>query len=165
MWLVDVIKFVDWQLCDRRGANGMKWHSRAPWDSRRDRLAVLLAGGRAIKTAAEESGISERTAERWVREPAFVAHVSDLRGRMVDAAVGKVAEALCYSVEVMIELLVEENPNVRLRAAAEIRDTLIRLREHADYDDRLTRLEAEHARKTLEEARTPRTNGETGPAG
>jgi hypothetical protein len=72
---------------------------------------------------------------------------------MVDAAVGKVAEALCYSVEVLVELLYEENPSIRLRAAEAIRDTLIRLREHANYDDRLTRLEVEHAGKSAEEAR------------
>jgi hypothetical protein len=82
---------------------------------------------------------------------------------MVDAAVGKVAEALCYSVEVMIELLVEENPNVRLRASEAIRDTLIRLREHANYDDRLTRLEAEHAGKCAEENRTAGADGEAEP--
>jgi hypothetical protein len=158
-----VTQVIDRQLCDPCRKNAMKWHSRTPWDSRRDRLAVLLAGGRAIKTAAAEAGISERTAERWVREPEFLAHVSELRRRMVDAAVGKVAEALCYSVDVMIELLVEENPSIRLRAAEAIRDTLIRLRENANYDERLTRLEVEHAGKSAEEARTARTNGEAGP--
>jgi hypothetical protein len=84
---------------------------------------------------------------------------------MVDAAVGKVAEVLCYSIEVMIELLVEENPSVRLRAAEAIRDTLVRLREHANYDERLTRLELEHAGKFGEEARKAGTDGEAGPAG
>jgi hypothetical protein len=78
-------------------------------------------------------------------------------------AIGKAADALCQAVEVMIELLSEENPNVRLRAAAEIRDTLVKLREAASFDDRLARLEANLACVADQTARTAGTNGEAGP--
>jgi hypothetical protein len=120
-----------------------------------------LATGRSLKVAAADAGISVKTADRWSVDPEVLARVSELRCRLVDAAIGKAADALCQAIEVMVECLCEENPNVRLRAAEAIRDTLVRLREHASFDERLARVEANLA--GIAGAAT-RTTGENGAA-
>jgi hypothetical protein len=139
----------------------MKWRSQAPWDGKRDRFALGLAAGHSLKAAGTDAGISPKTAERWSADPEILARVSLLRNRLVDAAIGKAADVLCQAVEVMVECLSEENPNVRLRAAEAIRDTLVRLREHAGFDERLARVEANLAGIAAEKTRKVGANGST----
>jgi hypothetical protein len=88
-----------------------------------------------------------------------------LRCQLVDTAIGKAADALCQAIEVMVECLSEENPNVRLRAAEAIRDSLVRLREHVGFDERLIRVEASLAGISREETRKAGANGKAGPEG
>jgi hypothetical protein len=138
----------------------LKWQSRAPWDGKRDRYALALATGRSILAASVEAAISQRTAERWAKDPEILARVAELRVRLVDTAIGKAADALCQAVEVMVECLSEENPNVRLRAAEAIRDSLVRLREHVGFDERLLRVEASLAASVDQTAGNGRANGQ-----
>jgi hypothetical protein len=128
----------------------LKWQTRAPWDGKRDRYALALATGRSVIAASAEAAISQRTAERWAKDPEILVRVSELRGRMIDMAIGQIADALCKSVEVMVELLGEESPAIRLRAAEALQSCLLRLKEHAELDRRVLAIETTIAGRVLD---------------
>jgi hypothetical protein len=97
--------------------------------------------GRPIKLAAGEAGVGERTAHTWLDDPAFRALVAGLRSRMLDAAVGRMADVAGEAVTTLAGLLRDDSPTVRLRASLGILDMLVKLREHVELDGRLTALE------------------------
>lgn len=119
----------------------MNRQSTALWNAKQERVALLIASGRTIKDAAAEAGAGERTVHTWLEDQAYRAHVSALRGRLLDEAVGRLAGCASEAVATLAELLGEDQPAVRLRAALGILDQLIRVRQHAELDERITNLE------------------------
>jgi transposase len=55
-------------------------------------LAAALAAGQKIEDAAAQAGVSASTAYRRLRSPPFRQRVDELRGRMVEATVGRLAD-------------------------------------------------------------------------
>jgi hypothetical protein len=110
-------------------------------EAKQDRAAVLLASGRAIKDAAAETGIGERTLHTWLSNPRFRAKVVGLRARLLDEATGLLAASAVRAVGVLRDLLGDPNPHVRLRAAVGILAALLKAREHIEMDERILRLE------------------------
>ncbi|MFO0801411.1 MAG: hypothetical protein U0804_28425 [Gemmataceae bacterium] len=106
-----------------------------------ERLAALLAAGRTVREAADEAEVSERTAHRRQADPAFAARVAELRGQMVAAATGRLADGLGEAVGVLRALLAHDNPAVRLRAAAKLVELGVKLVVAADEARRLAVLE------------------------
>jgi hypothetical protein len=119
----------------------MNWQPTATWTAKQERLALLLAGGKGIKAAAQEIGVGERTAHHWLEDDRFRAYASTLRGRLLDEAVGRLSGAAVAAVDVLHGLLADPSGTVRLRAALGIIDALVKVREHAELGDRVARLE------------------------
>jgi hypothetical protein len=140
--------------------NGMKRQPTATLTAKKHRLALLLAGGRAIKIAASEVGIGERTAHTWISDPGFQTAVAELRGRMLDAALGRLADASTRAVETLVALLDDDRSSVRLRAALGILDIVTRLQHHTEFERRIAAVEAYHASRTGITAVTVRENGQ-----
>jgi hypothetical protein len=63
---------------------------------------------------------------------------------MLDEAVGALAEATNAAVSTLRDLLDDDHGNVRLRAALGIIDAVVRLRDHVEFERRLTALEAQN---------------------
>jgi hypothetical protein len=133
------------------GADGMKRHLAARWSPKEERLALLLASGKAIKAAAAEVGIGERTAHTWLGHLHFRTLISELRSRMLDAAVGKLVESTTKAVDTLVCLLSSKRENIRLRAALGIVETMIRIREHVDFEQRILSLETGRENGTEDE--------------
>src|SRR5215469_210279 len=95
-----------------KGANGVKEHESAVWTAKQERLALLLAEGKTVKDAATLTETGERTAFTWLADRRFQAFVSELRGRMLDAALGRLAEAATRAVDTLVALLDEESASV-----------------------------------------------------
>jgi hypothetical protein len=123
------------------GGNGMFLQPTAVWNAKQERLALLLAGGRTIKSAAGEVKVGERTAFTWLADPRYRALVAGLRGRLLDDAVGRLADAAGKAVTTLCGLLDDPSSNVRLRASLGVLDTLLKVREHVEFEGRLARLE------------------------
>ena len=85
--------------------------------------------------------IGERTAHTWLEDPGYRSRVAALRGRLLDEAVGKLADSAGAAVDVLRGLLDDPSGNVRLRAALGILDTLVKCREHVELDERIMKLE------------------------
>jgi hypothetical protein len=60
----------------------------SPDPERRVRFAVEMARGATVPSAASSSGVSERTAHRWLRDPTVKADIDAHRAEMRSAAVG-----------------------------------------------------------------------------
>ena len=102
-------------------------------------LIAGLAAGKAVKDAATEAGVSERTAFRRIGEADFRQRVAELRGRMIEAAVGRLAATAGVACDRLTKLLEAESESVQLGAARTILDQTIRWRELLAIETRLTR--------------------------
>jgi hypothetical protein len=119
----------------------MLLQTTAVWNAKQERLALLLASGRTIKASAKEIKVGERTAYTWLADARYRALVAALRGRLLDEAVGRLADAAGKAVATLCDLLDDRSSNVRVRAALGVLDTLLKVREHVEFEGRLARLE------------------------
>jgi hypothetical protein len=110
-------------------------------------LALALASGATAPQAAEQTGVSLRTVHRKLANPAFRRLVSRLRGEMLAAALGRMAENMTRAADTVAALLDVEDPAIRLRAARALLSLGLRLRDSVDLGDRVRELERELAHK------------------
>ena len=59
-----------------------------------DRAVVALAAGTSKEDAAAVAGISRSTIFEWLKDPEFRERVHDERHRLVDRALGRLADAI-----------------------------------------------------------------------
>jgi hypothetical protein len=110
-------------------------------------LALALASGQSTAAAAEQAGISQRTVERRLADPAFRRQVADFRGELLATALGRLADNLTRAADTVAALLDAPEPHHRLRAARTLFSFALRLRDAVDLGDRVRDLEAELARR------------------
>ena len=107
-----------------------------------DGLILALATGQPVRDAAEQAGVSERTAYRRLEDAEFRRQVSEVRGAMFDQAVGKLADGAVEAVTTLRTLASKaESETVRLSAAKAVLDIGSRLRETAELEQRMADLE------------------------
>jgi HEAT repeat protein len=111
------------------------------FSAKQEQVALLLASGRSIKDVAAEGGAGERTVYCWLAEDGFRALVAELRGRLLNQAVGKLADAASAAADELRKLLADESPAIRLRAAVAILDAAVKTREHAELAEQVAELE------------------------
>jgi hypothetical protein len=106
-------------------------------------IAALLEGN--TKTAAATAaGVTMRTLQRWLNEPAFTAELRAGSDGAIRAAVARLSAAADASIEAIEN--VRDTPTtpgaaVKLRAADALLNHALRIREHADILERLSELE------------------------
>jgi hypothetical protein len=118
-------------------------------------LIAQLAAGRTQDEAARQAGVSPKTVERRLREPAFRAQVEAARREAVTRAVSVVAEGATAAAATLRLLLQAEAESVRLGAARSLMEYAIKGTELTDVLARLDALEA----RAREPAAAGRTNG------
>jgi len=74
----------------------------------------------AMTKAAETSGVTERTLRKWLEQPAFVAAYYDAGRAQWAQSVQRLRAMTGDAVEVLRAALADDDPLVRIRAAAEI---------------------------------------------
>lgn len=123
----------------------MESQPTATLQPKRERMALLLASGWTMKAAAEDTKVGERTAHEWKSDPAFKARVAALRAEILERSVGIMASATSAAAAKLVELLKDDNPAIRLRAATAILDGAVKLRDHTELDARLLAIEQRQA--------------------
>ena len=106
--------------------------------------ARMAAGGATVQAAADQGGVSERTAYRRLEDPAFRQRVADARAELIARAVGRLADASADAAATLRALLTAESEMARLGAARSILDLAIKLRESEELEARIRALE-DHA--------------------
>jgi hypothetical protein len=109
-------------------------------------LALALASGQTVRAAADATGIGERTATRRWADPDFRRRVGELRGDMVQRALGRMADGMAEAAHVLRALLdASTPPAVRLGAARTLLELGTKLRESVELEARIAALEAAEA--------------------
>jgi hypothetical protein len=103
--------------------------------------ALAIAAGSTIVEAAERAGISERTVRRRLDDPDYRMEISNLRSKLLDAAVGKLVAATTEAAATMRALLEADSEHVRLGAAKGILEFGLSLQEALETQTRITNLE------------------------
>jgi hypothetical protein len=94
-------------------------------------IAALLTAA-TIARAAKQAGVSLRTLQRWMKEPAFAAAYRQARRQVVDHAV-TLLQSLCGSAVLALdEALRDRDVNSRTRAAKIVLDAAMKGVELAD---------------------------------
>ncbi len=86
--------------------------------TRLEQLALAVASGLTIKSAAEQTGNSERNAYRLSASDEFRRRVNEIRSEVAAATVGTLTTAASMAAATLIELLDEsQEPSIRLQAS------------------------------------------------
>jgi hypothetical protein len=105
-------------------------------------LASLLAAGVKHCDAALRSGVSERTVQRRLQDPEFVAMVQRLRSEMVSQAAGRLADTLAEASDVLRGLLADPDPHVKHKSAVKVIELGLKVAELTELQKRVEQLEA-----------------------
>jgi hypothetical protein len=107
-------------------------------------LALHLAEGLDLRTAARRAGVAERTAGRVVRDPRFRRLLKRARGRLWRSLAGQLTAACRDAIATLQAVATDERKpaTARVSAAGRLLDLALRYRESFDTERRLTALEA-----------------------
>jgi hypothetical protein len=114
------------------------------FSTRQQKVAVLIASGASIRSASKEVGISERSINKWMHDPAFSRLIAVHRDRMLGRTIGKLVRASVRAAAVIHKLMNacgEPGEGVRLRAALGAIEVMVKAREHGELAARLAALE------------------------
>jgi hypothetical protein len=120
-----------------------------------EELILAVAGGAGVREAAEQAGVDERTARRRLADADFRRAVSQARGRMFDAARGRLAGLASKAVETLERLMESDQPSVALGAAKAVSELGPRLRESTEFEERINRLEEDEPDEKIDGNQTP----------
>jgi hypothetical protein len=123
----------------------MNSHESAHWPAKKERAALMLAGGSTIGAVSRELKIGRRTLYDWIEDPKYKLLISRFRRRMLDRSVGMLSKATNKAVARLEKLVGSDDESVSLRAAVSLLDHAIRLREHCELAERLATLEVSYA--------------------
>lgn len=110
-------------------------------DAANEMLIVALASGKTLTDAAALAGVSLTTAKRRNRDDGFKRRVRLARAAMLAEATGKMVSGLSAAVLVLQQLLVDDDPGIRLKAADKLLAHTFRAAELVDLADRVAELE------------------------
>ncbi len=111
--------------------------------TKQQRAVQTLLTAKSIGDAAALAHVGERTLFRWLTEPAFRAALSVAEGDLLDAATRRLLGLQDKAIETFESVLDSEEANlaVRLKAAGQVLDYLLKMRELRNVEHRLTALE------------------------
>lgn len=104
----------------------------------------------SIAAAAKSAGVAERTLHRWLRENAhFRDALAQAEGQVIGAVTRRLVGYADHALTVMVTVMADKtnSPATRLRAAQAILDSMLRLRELRNLEERISALEAAHAQQ------------------
>jgi hypothetical protein len=125
-------------------------------------LLMALACGATVENAARKAGIGERTVYRRLADPEFCKQLGQLRLEIVQRTAGMLTGAGLGSVKTLVDLQQDMAvaAGVRRRAARDVIELGIKLRETADLEQRIAVLE-ERAATALKNHTRTETGGES----
>ena len=115
--------------------------------NKREAVALRLAGGAGVRAAARAAGVGERTVFTWLKDPAFAARVSELRGQLFARAVAVLTRLAGKAARKLDKLLDSAHEGIALGACRTVLEAGPRLRELTEMEERLRALEEVQARQ------------------
>lgn len=123
--------------------------------SKQKRAILALLATNTVIAAAKMAGIGLSTLEHWLSDPTFRAYLAGAEVDMIDAATRKLLQLQDSAIDTVTAIMQdgEANAFVRLRAAQIVIDSLLRLRELRNLEQRIVALELAYAH---EQSQAPR---------
>jgi len=109
-------------------------------------LLLALACGATVEAAAAKAGVSESTAYRRLKIPAFQERLRDLRADMVQRTAAMLTAAAGEAVKTLLALQRDAvPPATRLGAARAVLEMGMKVRETAELEQRIAAIEEQLA--------------------
>lgn len=105
-------------------------------------LILALASGAAVRDAARQSGFSERTIYRRLKDAKFRQRVKSAQANMLERGVAMLADSCCDSVQTLRKALQSPDDRVKISAARSILMLAGRLHQSVELEERLAALES-----------------------
>jgi transposase-like protein len=109
---------------------------------KQEAVALAMASGLSLQDTARQAGVGETTVKRWLRGPALVQRIRELRRELTDRAAGRLADAMTTAVNTLVDLCVNgETETTRLKAADSLLTHGPQLNGLAELEARLAELD------------------------
>lgn len=107
------------------------------------RTVAALIQHRTIGDAAVSIGVAEKTIYRWMKQAVFIRALQKAESELISLAVNSLVTDLGNNFQTMKNIRDDRKnqPNVRLRAAIALDNSLLRWRELSGLEERITMLE------------------------
>lgn len=114
--------------------------SKVP-DAKVEQLALAVARGCSLASAARDASVPITTARRWADDPEFPRMVSRFRDQVITQAVGILAKLLTKASVKLGKLIDDPDSEVSLKACRAVNADFQTLHSYADLSRRLDDLE------------------------
>jgi hypothetical protein len=122
--------------------------ARPTTSAARQRLvAFRIIAGEPIVAIARDTGIAAATIYAWMSKREFREFVDNLRSAVINESMGRLVDASVRASDTLVGLLDSADESIRLRASTSPIDTLVKLREHLEYDRRIRALEERYGQE------------------
>ena len=110
---------------------------------RQQRAVQALAAGKGMADAARSARVKQSDLLAWLSLPEFRQALSGAEGNLLDTSTRRLLNLQSLAVSEVAGILADRSASheVRLRAAGQVIDTMLRLREMRDIEQRLQALE------------------------
>ena len=110
---------------------------------KQQRAVQALAAGKDVADAARSARVKQSDLLAWLSLPEFRQALSGAEGNLLDTSTRRLLNLQSLAVSEVAGILADRSASheVRLRAAGQVIDTMLRLREMRDIEQRLQALE------------------------
>lgn len=111
---------------------------------RQSKAIAALLSSKNVPEAAAAVGLGERTLYRYLSDPAFRLALSNAEAEAIDNATRRLVTLTDLAIDTIAEVLSDSasSAGVKIRAAGQVLDYLLKLRELRNIEQRLLILEA-----------------------
>lgn len=104
-------------------------------------LIEALVAGNTIRHAAELSGVAERTAYTWLKQPLFRQEYEATKRAMFDSEIDILRSGVSLAIEALRRNMTESKGYVQVAAASKWLDVAIDVHKMSELEARITELE------------------------
>jgi len=115
--------------------------------------AVALAGGATYPEAAAAGGVALATIRRRMADGAYRAHVQELRGQLLEQALGVLSTNCAAASTCLVDLMHSSSDLVAQKAARSVIEMALRVRRESDLEQRMAMIETQIERAKRERDR------------
>jgi hypothetical protein len=106
-------------------------------------IVAALVMGASYQSAAQHAGVSPTTVFRRVKSPAFQRKLLAARQEITRQSIDKASFYGNMALNTLMRLLESENDAVALGSARSLCEIVFKMRETADFEERLAQIESE----------------------
>ena len=105
-------------------------------NNRKEKAVLALLAGASVTEAAEQAGVRRQTVSEWCHhDPLFAEELDRRRAELWASIRGRFEQATAKAVDVLIELMDDDAPHIRLAAASRVVGTIAQNRPEPNRSD------------------------------